>query len=840
MLRSCRPAILVISVFLSLAAGSRASVARDDSEYRGRPLVEVLERLRARGLNLVFTTAVVREDVVVTVEPTATEPRAILEEILAPLRLRARSGPAGSILILPAEPTVGRLRGRVVSATRGLPVVGATVGVAGGTLSTTTRPDGTFVLLGVPAGTHNVLVEAPGFYPATIPGTRVPPAPAVDLTIPLTAQPTLVAEIVVTPGTLSIVERDPASGLSVTDDDAVFVPTFGGDVSRVIELLPGVAAPDNSAAFHVRGSSARDVSLVLDGLELYEPFHLLQFQSPFSLIDSQIVDRIDFFGGGPTADFGDRHGGVVKVSTLTPVGAPHTRAELGTLNARVAHGAPMSRASGSWLVSARAWYPEALRDTIELGEKGLDPRFADAYVKASWSLSPKTVVSAHGLISADRFEFAETDGNERVFSSNRSGHFWVRIIRAWSPGLVSETLLSAGRIERVRRGISEPEEERITVEDDRTVDFQGVKNDVSWEPSSSHLFKAGLEIRRLTAGYRYASGTTADPASSTTIRLDPDGTSLGAYLAFRAALSLEFTVEAGVRFDRQSATGDDSWDPRLHAVWRAGERSELRFGLGSFSQSQRIHELSVEDGETSFHRAELSRQSEVTLQHRWRHGIRFRLDAYSRKQTRLQPRFENLFSQLELFPETESDRVLVSPARARIRGTEILLRGDPDRPLNWSASYAWSSADDVIDGAGVPRSWDQTHAARLLAGYRPNERWLVSLTASAHTGWPTTPVSAEAVPQPDGSTTFEIVPGARNSARLPGYVRFDGKASRSFALPRGRLRMNVEILNLANRKNVCCIDGFLLDPRPDGSVAIRPELNFWLGITPTFSVLWEF
>ena len=48
------------------------------------------------------------------------------------------------------------------------------------------------------------------------------------------------------------------------------------------------------------------------------------------------------------------------------------------------------------------------------------------------------------------------------------------------------------------------------------------------------------------------------------------------------------------------------------------------------------------------------------------------------------------------------------------------------------------------------------------------------------------------------------------------------------------------VVNLTDRNNVCCVDDYLLTPNMDGTVEVEPELNYWLGITPTFSVLWEF
>jgi outer membrane receptor protein involved in Fe transport len=811
--------------------------------YRGRPLVEVLDDLQARGLRLIFSSAVVDQALRVTVEPSSPDPRRILDEILAPLGLEVRDGPGGSLLIVPAGRQEGGVAGRVVSGGGGEAVAGAVVRLLGTEHTTVSVADGSFVFPRVAAGTYDLAVEAPGFWTATVHGVRVAGARASGLTVPLRAQPSLVTDVVVTPSRLSVVQQEQVSVRTVEADDAVLVPTIGGDVSRVVELLPGMASPDNSAAFHARGSHTEDVAIVLDGLELYEPFHLAAFQSPFTVVDGRVVDRIDVVGGGFTADLGDRHGGFVEISTLAPADAPRGGFEVGTLNSEATYRAPLRRGPGSWLVSVRGWYPEVTRDTIGLGggEK-LDPRFADAYGKVSIVPGPRVALSAHGLVVYDRVGFAEEEeeANERADALTRSGHVWLRALRQGAGGRSSETVLGGGRIERSRDGIAAPEDEDLAVDDDRVVRFYGLRHDATWPLSEAHVLRGGVEARRLEAAYRYSRIEADDPTSVTAVALEPEGTSLGAYVSHRARLSRSVATEVGLRWDRQSHTGDAQLSPRLNAVWQPGERTDARLGVGRFSQSQRIHELQVEDGETAFRPAELSQQVDLTVHHRFRNGLRLRVDAYHRRLSRLRPRFENLFESIELFPEAELDRVQVWPQGARLRGIEVLARGDAESPLSWSASYALSSARDLIDGRSVPRSWDQTHALKVLVGYRRDDRWMVSLAATAHTGWPTTPVTGTVVTDPEGEPQFERVLGPRNSDRFPWYLRLDAKARRVIPVARGRLGITLDVVNLTDRKNACCVDNFTFAPGPDGTVDVREDLDHWLGITPSFALSWEF
>ena len=446
-------------------------------------------------------------------------------------------------------------------------------------------------------------------------------------------------------------------------------------------------------------------------------------------------------------------------------------------------------------------------------------------------------MSLHLLGSHDRLKFTEKDGNEHVDALSTSGYLWLRALRAWSPSVSTESMVSLGRLVRSRRGISEPEIDPIAVDDWRGLSFFGLRHEFSVNISASQLFRGGVEVRPLDAEYRYA---TVDAGLRTALALDPSGSSYAAYASYRAALNDRFALELGARWDRQTYTAQSQLGPRANAIWRPGAHTEVRLAVGRHFQSQRINELNVSDGQTQFVPAERSDQVDVSVQHRFASGVRFRVDAYGKWLSDVQPRFEHLFHPLQLFPETESDRVEIVPSDARLRGIEITLSSAPGRRLFWWAGYVASSAYDVENGREVPRSWDQPHAGHSLVGYRWDNGWAVSTAATVHTGWPATPVSGEAVTQPDGSVEIEPLLGPRNSSRYSTYARWDVQLSRSIALKRGRLQLRLDVVNLTNRANACCVDEFQFTQQPDGTIDSTPVLNYWLGFTPTFSVGWEF
>jgi hypothetical protein len=597
----------VLRVLLFAVALPWLILGAGEADYRGRLLVDVLREAREAGLNLVFSSAAVPPDLRIPANPQQGTTREMLEEILDSLGLRLQEGPQGSLLVLTSLPATGTIGGTVLDGT-GSPVSGATLRIRPGAFTATSADDGSFLVSELPAGIYRLAATARGYSGASVSRIRIVGDDTVAVEV--TLQPyAFVTEVVVTPGRHSVVSQEQSTGHRLTGDQAVLMPTIGDDVTRMVELLPGVTANNSSAAFNVRGSTVTDVSLVLDGLELYDPYHLQSFQSPFSVIDSNVVDRIDFFGGGFTVDRGDRHGAFVDISTVAPAIAGRGELELGTLNSRLSYQAPLGDGGGAWLVSARGWYPEAVLDATELGGgEDLDPRFGDVYLKAGFAAGSRHVLSAHGLFSYDRLKFQETgeEINESVDALTRNAYGWVRATSLWSAAWSGETIFSGGRIERIRDGIA-AEDEPIVVDDDRVVHFYGLRHDATAEFSARHALKLGIDVRRLGARYRYSNVVGDEDAES--FDLDPDGTSLAAYAAHRARLSDSMAVEWGLRWDCQTYTNDNQLSPRFNATWTPSDRSELRLAMGRYNQSQRIHELRVEDGETEFSAAEASSPS---------------------------------------------------------------------------------------------------------------------------------------------------------------------------------------------------------------------------------------
>ena len=96
------------------------------------------------------------------------------------------------------------------------------------------------------------------------------------------------------------------------------MPHLADDPMRVLKLLPGVAGGDFSAALNIRGGRREEALLTIDGAEIHNAFHFRDLDGAMSVLDTSLVEGIDFMTGGMTADVGDYMSGVVAMQTRRP------------------------------------------------------------------------------------------------------------------------------------------------------------------------------------------------------------------------------------------------------------------------------------------------------------------------------------------------------------------------------------------------------------------------------------------------------------------------------------------------------------------------------------------
>ena len=91
-----------IAVSFATAVVAASGQPQNPNRFKGRPLASALVRLQESGLKIIFSTELVRPDMIVSEEPRGRQGPEILDELLAPHGLRSSPGPSGARLVVKA------------------------------------------------------------------------------------------------------------------------------------------------------------------------------------------------------------------------------------------------------------------------------------------------------------------------------------------------------------------------------------------------------------------------------------------------------------------------------------------------------------------------------------------------------------------------------------------------------------------------------------------------------------------------------------------------------------------------------------------------------------------
>jgi hypothetical protein len=747
-----------------------------------------------------------------------------------------------------------RIVGTVSDTLGGTTLGGARIELVGSSISARSNEDGHFQLAPVPAGKYTLRVTRIGYEPITIADVRFPQdVQGAPLSLVMRRGSIPLSEVIVTPGHFGLLQSGDAGSQSLSREQLETIPQLGEDIYRAVSRLPGVSADDFSAKFSVRGGSGDELYVSLDGLELAEPFHLKDVGGAFSIIDIQTLGTASLSTGGFSTEYGDRLTGVFTMKTSDPrTDGVHGSVGVSAMNARATLQGGFAGGKGGWLVSARPGYLDVALKFTEIADS-IQPRYYDLFAKAQYDLPSGGRIAVHALRANDSFRFLKKD-EPNIFSSYQSSYGWL----TWDDEFVGgrlrmQSVVSSGGLSWQRHGenYSAAGAQNVLIDDTRSLDRIGVRQDWTFDATPRLMFKWGADAKRESAAYDYfrllgarrSDGTRAGRNDSVSTRIAPRADKLALYFAPRVQLLPSLTLEAGARYDRSTLTDESIVSPRLNVSWQPYERTVVRAAWGGYSQSQPLFSLQAEDGVSSFARAERAEQRTLGVEQSLPKGVVARVEAYERRLTHARGRYMNLGGDLWLFPELLWDRTLVERTAGRDRGVELqLTRSDAER-TDWSVGYALSSSTDVVEGRTVPRAFDQRHAVHLDWSLHPrNNSWRLSVGGLWHSGWPFTPTNLSVDTVTNTPTQFAIytsrTPGALNSERLRSYHRVDVRWTKYFHTQKGRLAVFGEVYNLLGTVNP---RGYGRDATvKDRQVTLTTgEINQWPRL-PVAGFSWQF
>ncbi len=627
----------------------------------------------------------------------------------------------------------------------------------------------------------------------------------------LSVAPVQVEGIAVTSPRLRAVRRE-LGGQTITAEELAQIPTpaASGDLASYLLTQPGVVGSgDRGGQLFIRGGTPSENLVLMDGMLIYQPFHITGL---FSAFPENLIQSAEFFPGGFGPEYSGRISSVLDVQmrdgdrnerSVTASASPF-------LAAAAAEGPMGSGGRSSYIVSARR---SLIRETSPwlLGEE--QPLgFHSAYLRLS-HLNPDGSSRCSLTLMRSRDEGGLDPGDPL----SRVG--WTNLLAGGRcMTLAGETFLDVrfGRTavssEAITRGASEfvSSASRLFVDADVSRMIGHVR--LNWG-AHVHAERVGYDLRELLVE---------------NARLEENWPEAGLYA------ELDIPVGGGVRVLPGATAsvargGSPSIEPRLRASWRVTGPvdGELSGAVGLYEQ--RLSGISDRRDASSIFTAWVrtpsgARMKSIHAQASWEQslaaGLSYAVDGYFRRMYDLTV---STWSPLARFaPE-------LSLANGRSHGAEARVefrRG----PLHLFGGYAYSRteyrAEQESFGSwfGEPvvvyqPSHDRRHQATALASLE-----LGRFTLASHweygSGFPfTRPVGFDELidfrtddaPLPPLTETFgetRLLLDRPYNGRLPPTHRLDLSVTRPVEVGSGELELQAGVINAYDQTNIFYYDVF--------------------------------
>jgi hypothetical protein len=729
------------------------------------------------------------------------------------------------LVAVPATAQTGDIRGTVASSD-GTPLATASVQLraAGDTsLLAVSESDraGQYRLARVRPGRYRLSVELLGYWPAD---TTVVAGAGVLLV------PFILRERAIDlPGVEVAAERTRAryqerAGATVTTLGAPQLKLIPGlaeaDVLRAVEVLPGVVSTsDYSSAFNVRGGSADQNLILLDGFPVFNPFHL---GGLFSVFNSDMIERADLLSGGFPAQYGGRVSSVLSIESDAGEGGLHGQAGVSLLAARLALGTslPAETAGRLGLRSAR-------------GRISVRRSYFDQVLRPVFDFP-------YHLTDLQGFGEAWTPGGTRWLVTGYSGRdvlnltgledFPLKIEWDWGNDVagvgMTRPLAGGGSLEgrfgysRFATAIAFPEFQDTDFRSE--VSHLMLRGDLSLPASEAVGVRLGAEAGRLAHDNLAMTGGTVFRQGR------ESGWLLSSYLQGEVRSS-GWLVEAGARLDGwapESRAAMVELAPRL-AVKRFLGDGEFALKLAVGRYTQILHSLRDEELPLGIDVWVLAgARAPVVVSDQVQAGIegfvagewQVALEGYYR-------RFDGVTSNnIADDPNTDTDDLAAGTGRSY--GADLLVRREGGR-VQPMVAISWLRArrtfPDLLSGAPTPEplSYPPVFDRRLDVDVTLTADLGRNIELGARlnygTGLPYTravggytyqafhPLDGTRGPPGFGDETdgeLAVRLGARNAERYPAYLRADIGVRKQYRKSWGTLKPYLDLLNVTDRRNV--------------------------------------
>ncbi len=697
------------------------------------------------------------------------------------------------------------LRGRVLHATTGEALVGASLSLKQNrSVGAVTDKDGSF-LLTAPAGSYSLVAQYLGF---EVLETQVDLFQNRLLTLRLEPVAYGVREVEIVATRQPPLTQTPTMGeIELPMETIKTLPVLFGevDILKTIQLMPGVkSGGEGFTGFYVRGGGADQNLVMLDEAVVYNSGHLLNF---FSVFNSDAIQNSTLIKGNILARYGGRLSSVLDVS-MREGSMEEYKAEggIGLIASRLAVQGPLLKEKASFLIAARRTYMDAVMGPFlqNTEQGGLPYYFYDLNGKVVYHLTEKDKLYLSGYYGRD-------NGSFRLSAGRFDADF------GWGNATASA---------RWNRSISDRASFNVSAIYSRydfafNWDFGGfntavttgvgdytLKADFDYKPSVRHHVQYGAQYSYHVLKPRAGSAEGAEGFNFSTDRVRPKYTHEGAlYVADDIDVTDRLLLSLGLRVSSFQQTGPYAvyaFDENLRVtdsvafgarekvkLYQALEpRFALRYSLSgasslkaAFTRSAQYLHL-VSNAYTTLPLdvwvpSSALVEPQLGTQYALGYFRNFRKNEYEASMEVYYKEMQNQLEYREGYAPGPSNRDLeyeFVKGSGTSYGAEFFMRknyGAVQGWLGYTPSNTTRTFPDLNQGRTFPARYDRRHDASVVVSYKTDSRWTFGGSFVYGTGQATTlPVRRYYI---EGTVNYQY--GARNSFRMEPFHRLDLSAT---------------------------------------------------------------
>lgn len=583
------------------------------------------------------------------------------------------------------------------------------------------------------------------------------------------------------------------------------IPSVFGetDVLKAVLVLPGVqSVGEATTGFNVRGGSADQNLILLNGSTIYNPAHFFGF---FAAFNPDVVKDIELYKSTIPERLGGRLSSVLEVSDREGNSKKITgSAGIGILTSRVSVEGPIGSKT-TFIFGGRTTYSDWLLKSLPETYKHSQASFYDFNFDISHQINDKNSIYLYSYLSSDHFKL---NSDTTYAYSNKN------IALKWKHNFNNKlySVLTAG-FDRYQYNVESNGNPLHAYDLDFNINQSNFKADFNYYPGHNHSITFGLSsiYYKLHAGNFQPDGAQSIQAPNTVPVQQALESAL--YAGDKFDVSNNLSLSAGVRLSVYNSLGPDTvnhYAPNLPIVTN-NLVSRVAYGNNKIVKTYINPEirlsaryilsdnLSLKAGYNTLHQylhllsntyaispTDVYQLSNYNIKPQ--SGDQISLGLYKNlKSNTIETSIEVYYKRIKNFLDYKSGATLVLNSHietdvintvGKAYGIEFMARktaGTLTGVMSYTYSRTFLKQDDPLsaplinNGDYYPANYDKPHDFNFTGSYHITHRYSISLNLIYSTGRPITlPIAQYAY---DGNNRIYF--SDRNKYRIPDYFRSD-------------------------------------------------------------------